>query len=103
MAERENKKKLSKEELHAENQKIKSDISKRNATTREDSERIVNSLRPKNLLFYAIVLLIPVVGVPLIWLKQKDLKINNASVYLWTGIGIIVLIRHIQTAINMFG
>ena len=41
MAERENKKKLTKEELHEENEKIRAEMRAKNATSKQDQQRLV--------------------------------------------------------------
>ena len=90
------KKKLSKEELKAENNKLRQEVRAKNAGSTEDSERIVNSLKKENIIAYALSLLLPIVGVWWLWHKRETLKLNNASMLLWTGIGIIILVEQVM-------
>lgn len=96
------KKKLTKEELKVENKKLREEINAKNAGSHEDSDRIVNSLRGVNIFAYALVLLLPIVGIWWIWHKKEDLKLNQASMFLWTAIGIIVLIQQVFLIYNQF-
>ena len=86
------KKKLTKEELHRENEKIRNEINEREAGDHSDSERIVN----------ALILLLPIVGIWWLWHKKEDLKLNNPSMLLWTGVGIVVLVEQIVLVYNYF-
>ena len=96
------KKKLTKEELHRENEKIRNEINEREAGEHSDSERIVNALRGKNIAAYALILLLPIVGIWWLWHKKEDLKLNNPSMLLWTGVGIVVLVEQIVLVYNYF-
>ncbi len=103
MAERENKKKLTKEELHAENERIRSEIRARNTTSKEDQQRLVRSLSKKNMLTYALVIFLPPVGIYMIWKKKEELYLNQPSVYLWTFVGIMVMFAWVQEICKTFG
>ena len=77
MAERENKKKLTKEELHEENEKIRAEMRAKNATSKQDQQRLVRSLSKKNMLTYALVLFLPPVGIYMIWKKKEELYMKR--------------------------
>lgn len=102
MAESKNKKKLTKSELHEENEKIREDIRSRDETSHEDTQRIVNSLRWRNIGAYTLVLIVPIIGIFVIWWKREDLKLNRESLLLWTAIGIIILIEQIKMILKAF-
>ncbi len=103
MAERENKKKLTKEELHAENERIRAEMRARNTTSKEDQQRLVRSLSKKNMLTYALVIFLPPVGIYMIWKKREELYLTTPSVYLWTFVGIMVIFAWIQEIVKNFG
>ncbi len=102
MAERENKKKLTKEELHEENEKIRAELRARNTTSVEDQQRLVRSLSKKNMLTYALVIFLPPVGIYMIWKKKDELYLTNPSLYLWTFVGIMVIFAWIQEIVKNF-
>lgn len=103
MAERENRKKLSKEELHAENEKLRAEMKAKNATSKEDQQRMVKMLSKKNMLTYALVLFLPPLGIYMIWKKRDELELNTPSVYLWTFVGVMVIFAWIQEIVSMMG
>ena len=96
------KKKLTKEELKLENAKLRKQMDEQGATENTDSQRIVNSLRGINIFAYALILLIPIVGIWWLWHKREDLKLNFPSMVVWTGIGIIILIEQIALIYQNF-
>lgn len=102
MAERENKKKLTKEELHEENEKIRAEMRAKNATSKEDQQRLVRSLSKKNMLTYALVLFLPPVGIYMIWKKKEELYMSTPSLYLWTFVGVMVIFAWIQQIVRYF-
>lgn len=102
MAESKNKKKLTKEELHEENERIRQDIKSRDESSHEDSQRIVNALRWRNIGVYTLVIIVPIIGIFVLWKKKEDLKLNKESMLLWTAVGIIILIRQIQGLLKLF-
>lgn len=102
MAERENKKKLTKEELHEENEKIRVEMRAKNATSKQDQQRLVRSLSKKNMLTYALVLFLPPVGIYMIWKKKEELYMNTPSLYLWTFVGVMVIFAWIQQIVRYF-
>lgn len=89
------KKKLTKEELKVENDKIREEMHTQNLSENSDSERIVNSLKGFNIASYALLLVLPIVGIWWLWHKKDKLKLNQASMLVWTGIGIVVLIEQV--------
>ena len=91
---REAKRKLSKEELKEENKKLKKQIAAGTYTS-EDSQRIVRNLSTKNLLAYALVVLIPVIGVWYIWKHQEELYMRQSALWLWTFVGGVIFVEHI--------
>lgn len=103
MAERENKKKLTKEELHEENEKIRAEMRARRNTSKEDQQRLVRSLSKKNMLTYALVIFLPPIGIYMIWKKKDELYLNNPSVYLWTFVGVMVMFAWIQEIVTRLG
>lgn len=96
------KKKLTKEELKLENAKLRKQMDEQSTSENTDSQRIVNSLRGKNIAAYALLLLLPIVGIWWIWHKREDLKLNLASMIVWTGIGVIVLVEQIALIFQNF-
>lgn len=96
MAERENKKKLTKEELHAENEKLRAELRARNETSKEDQERLVQTLSKKNMLSYALVLFLPPIGIWYIWKHRQDLGLRDTALYLWTFVGIMVIFAWVK-------
>jgi predicted tellurium resistance membrane protein TerC len=102
MAESKNKQKLSKDELHAENEHIRTKMHSRDMMTKEDSQYIVDSLKPKNLAIYALTVFLPIIGVPIIWKKQKQMKLRNTAVYVWTFVGIIIVVEQVIVALRYF-
>lgn len=102
MAERENKKKLTKEELHEENEKLRAEMRAKNSTSKEDQQRIVRTLSGKNMLTYALVIFLPPIGIYMIWKKRDELYLNTPSVYLWTFVGVMVLLQWIRIIITNF-
>lgn len=96
MAERENRKKLTKEELHAENEKLRAEMKEKNMTSKEDQQKMVKMLSKKNMLTYALVLFVPPLGIYMIWKKKDELELNTPSVYLWTFVGAMVIVAWIQ-------
>lgn len=101
MAEKANKKKLTEEELHNENENIRSNMRARDMMTKEDSQRIVDSLRMKNLFAYILAILLPIIGVPIIWIKQKDLKLRNSAVLIWTFVGVVILVQQVLVVLRL--
>jgi len=89
------KKKLTKDELKLENAKLRKQMDDKSNTENTDSQRIVNSLRGVNIFAYALILLIPIVGIWWLWHKRQDLKLNNPSMLLWTGIGAVILVEQV--------
>ena len=87
--------KLTQEELKAENKKLRREIAS-GYINKEDSERIVNMLSTQNIIAYAIVLFLPPVGIWYIWTRREKLHLNNSSVYLWTFVGCVIMVRYIQ-------
>lgn len=102
MAESKNKKKLTKEELHKENEKIREDIRSRDEESHEDSQRIVNALRWRNIGVYTLVIIVPVIGIFVLWKKKEDLKLNRESMLLWTAVGIVILFEQIKMILRAF-
>lgn len=102
MAERENKKKLTKEELHAENERIRAELRARNETSKEDQQRLVQTLSKKNMLSYALVIFLPPVGIWWIWKKREELGLRETAVYLWTFVGIMVIFGWIKYIVGAF-
>lgn len=103
MAERENKKKLTKEELHEENEKIRAELRERRSSSKEDQQRLVRSLSKKNMLTYALVIFLPPIGIYMIWKKRDELYLNNPSVYLWTFVGVMVIFAWIREIVTRLG
>lgn len=102
MAERENKKKLTKEELHEENEKLRAEMRAKNSTSKEDQQRLVRSLSAKNMLTYALVIFLPPIGIYVIWKKKEELYLNTPSLYLWTFVGVMVLLQWLKLIITNF-
>ncbi len=102
MAERENKKKLTKEELHEENEKLRAEMREKNSTSKEDQQRLVRSLSAKNMLTYALVIFLPPIGIYMIWKKKEELYLNTPSLYLWTFVGVMVILQWIKLIITNF-
>lgn len=102
MAERENKKKLTKEELHEENEKLRAEMRAKNSTSKEDQQRIVQSLSLKNMLTYALVIFLPPIGIFVIWKKKEELHLNTPSLYLWTFVGVMVILEWIKLIVTNF-
>ena len=96
------KKKLSKEELKLENAKLRKEMDEKDAVQTSDSQRLVDSLRGKNIAAYALILVLPIVGIWWLWHKREDLKLNFPSMVVWTGIGIIILIEQIALIYQNF-
>jgi|LAHS01.1.fsa_nt_gb hypothetical protein len=96
------KKKLSKEELKLENAKLRKEMDEKEAVQTSDSQRLVDSLRGKNIAAYALILVLPIVGIWWLWHKREDLKLNFPSMVVWTGIGIIILIEQIALIYQNF-
>jgi len=95
------KKKLTPEELEAENAKMRAEIEANKQANSEDSKRIVNALSMQNILIYCVVILLPIVGVPLIWLKKDKMGINFASRIAWTFVGIIIFVQQIRLLLSL--
>jgi hypothetical protein len=96
------KKKLSKEELKLENAKLRKEMDEKEAVQTSDSQRLVDSLRGKNIAAYALILVLPIIGIWWLWHKREDLKLNFPSMVVWTGIGIIILIEQIALIYQNF-
>lgn len=96
------KKKLSKEELRIENEKIREDMHTQNQGSSEDSERIVNSLKGFNIASYALLLVLPIIGIWWLWYKKDKLKLNQPSMIIWTGIGVVILVEQIMLIYQNF-
>lgn len=100
MAEKQKKKKLSKEELHAENEKMRAELKSRDYTSKEDQERLVKSLSKKNMLSYALVIFLPPIGIWYIWTHKEELNMRTTSLYLWTFVGIMVVYAWIRQIVT---
>jgi ABC-type methionine transport system permease subunit len=87
--------KLTDEELKAENQKIRKEMAQ-NYTDPEMQKRIVETLSMRNIAAYAMVLFLPPVGIWYIWTRREKLYLNDASVYSWTFVGIVIFIGYLQ-------
>lgn len=96
------KKKLSPEELKIENAKLRKQMDEQSAGENTDSQRIVNSLRGYNIAAYALLLILPIVGIWWLWHKREALKLNFPSMVAWTGIGCVVLVYQIVQAYQYF-
>ena len=101
MAKANKRQRLTKEEIKTENEKLRKEIKKNNSSSKEDQERIVNSLRGKNFVAYALCCFLPIIGIWWVWKKQEDLKMNRASVLLWTFIGAIILVEQVLIVWNV--
>ena len=86
--------KLTQEELKEENKQLRREISQ-GYIKKEDSERIVNLLSTQNIIAYAIVLVLPPVGIWYIWTRREKLHLTEAQVYLWTFVGLVILYQYI--------
>ena len=93
------KQKLTQEEKHEENQNLRKEMSK-GYINKEDSQRIVDMLSAQNLIAYAMVLFLPPLGIWYIWTRRGKLHLNDASVYLWTFVGSVILIQYINALVN---
>ncbi|MBR4446781.1 MAG: hypothetical protein IKS37_12905 [Solobacterium sp.] len=91
---REAKRKLSKEELKEENKKLRKQIAAGTYTS-EDSERIVKNLSTKNLMAYALAVLLPPVGVWYIWKHKEELYMRESTLWLWTFVAGVIFVQHI--------
>ncbi len=101
MAKANKRQRLTKEEIKAENAKLRKDMKKNVSTSKEDQERIVNALRGKNFVAYALCCFLPIIGIWWIWKNQEDLKLNRSSVLLWTFIGGIILVEQVLIVWNV--
>ena len=90
--------KLTQEELKAENKRLRNQIAS-GYINEEDSQRIVNILSTQNIIAYAIVLFLPPVGIWYIWTRREKLHLNNASVYMWTFVGTVILFQYIRAIV----
>ena len=88
------KKKLTKEELKAENQRLKAQVSHGNLSA-EDSERIVQTLSMRNVIVYFLVALLPPIGLYIMWKKKEELHIRQSALYAWTMVGTIIFFGYI--------
>ena len=87
--------KLTKEEIHEENRKLRREISSKNVD-REAQQHIVNILSTQNLIAYVMVLLIPPVGIWYVWTRREKLDLNTNSVILWTIVGCTIMYQWIR-------
>ena len=87
--------KLTKEEIHEENRKLRGEISSKNVD-REAQQHIVNILSTQNLIAYVMVLLIPPVGIWYVWTRREKLDLNTNSVILWTIVGCTIMYQWIR-------
>ena len=94
--------KLTKEELKAENKKLRAELAQGNVTP-EDQQRIVDILSKQNIIAYAVVLFLPPVGIWYIWTRREKLHLNRQSVLLWTFVGCVVMWGYIQWVLKNFG
>lgn len=103
MAESKNKQKLSKTELHKENQRLKNEVRERRETTHEQQQLIVETLSMRNMLVYALCVFLPPIGVPYLWKNQTKLHLRNSSVYLWVFVGTVCLLGYLKLIAQALG
>ncbi len=87
--------KLTKEEIHSENEKLRKKVYADNLSE-EDSKRIVETLSKRNLLAYAMVVFLPPVGIWYVWTRREKLYLNRESVYLWTFVGCVIFYKYLE-------
>ena len=87
--------KLTKEEIHSENEKLRKKVYADNLSE-EDSKRIVETLSKRNLLAYAMVVFLPPVGIWYIWTRREKLYLNRESVLLWTFVGSVIMVQYLK-------
>jgi hypothetical protein len=97
------RKRLTAEEKKEVNENLRKKIKTESAYTYADQQRVVNTLSLKNIGHYFLAVFLPPVGVPLLWKKREDLHMNNASLIVWTGIGIIITVQYIRLIIQAVG
>lgn len=103
MAESKNKKKLSKEELHQENLKLKKEVAANRDLNHEDQQLIVETLSVRNLLVYALCVFLPPIGIPYMWKNQTKLHLRNSAVYLWIFVGSVCFIGYLKLIAEALG
>lgn len=87
------KQKLTKEELKAENKRLRAEMAK--TTDMEGQKRILDLLSKENWIAYLSCAFLPPVGIWYVWCKRDKHKLNFASMIVWTMIACIITVKWI--------
>ena len=99
MAKSAKRKNLSEEEKKQQNEEILSKY-KKYAAPEENARRdhLVKTLSKENLLLYALIVLLPPVGVYMLWKKRENYDINVPTAAIWTFIAGYILVNYVILA-----
>lgn len=92
------KRKLTKAELQAENEKMREEMKVEADST--DSAKVVEMLSKKNWVVYILCTFLPIIGIWYLWKKQENHSVRGNQMWLWTAIAVIIQIGYIQVLVN---
>ncbi|MCH4021073.1 MAG: hypothetical protein LKE61_09395 [Erysipelotrichaceae bacterium] len=101
MAKANRRKRLSKEELKEENDRIRSELAQ--TTDAEGQKRITDLLSKENWYAYLLCAFLPPVGIWYVWAKRDKHHLTMPAMVTWTMIAIIIIVRWITYFIGLKG
>lgn len=90
--------KMTKEELKAENARIKAELAK--TTDMVSQNRIADLLSKENWIAYILAVLLPPIGIWYIWFRKDKHKLNLPSMVVWTMIACVIIVQYVMMAVQ---